>query len=205
MPSLLLAESNTPSALMAIPLDSPKRPFSRLEDPSPTRGGANGSDDPYTRPAVRMKAPLRPRSSIQILEDFNENDQGPPSAISESPNPSQFSTRLDGSSFILDEREEDATNEASGTSILPKIASVPPSPRREDTARRHKRFSLPALALQTTPVTARPNIVGEGKSKRFSLVLGKSGMSSAPLSGELGGSSTHGIAVGKLNELLGRR
>ncbi|KAK7695228.1 hypothetical protein QCA50_002418 [Cerrena zonata] len=87
MPSLLLSESNTPSALMAIPLDSPKRPFSRVEDPSPTRSRIDSSDDPSRRPAIRMKAPSRPRSYIQILEDFNENDQGPPSTISESPNP----------------------------------------------------------------------------------------------------------------------
>ena len=205
MPSLLLAEGNTPSALMAIPLDSPKRPFSRLEDPSPTRSVVDVSDDPPRRPAVRMKAPSRPRSSIQILEDFNENNQKPPSIISESPNASQFSTRFDGSSFILDEREEDGPNEASAASIVPNTTSVPPSPRREDTARRHKRFSLPALALQTTPVTARPNIVGEGKSKRFSLMLGKSGLSNALPPGDLSGSSAHGIAAGKLSELLGRR
>lgn len=205
MPSLFLSEGNMPSALMAIPLESPKRPFSRLEDPSPTRSLADGSDDPPKRPAVRMKSSSRPRSYIQILEDFNENNQGPPSTISESPNTSRFSTRPNGSSLVPDEREEDATNEASSSSIPPNSTNVRAHPRKEDTARRHKRFSLPALALQTTPVTARPNVVGEGKSKRFSLMLGKSAISSAPPTGDLGGSFMHGMAAGKLNELLGKR
>lgn len=38
--------------------------------------------------------------------------------------------------------------------------------------RTRKRFSMPAIALQTTSVTATPKASGEGRSKRFSLVLG---------------------------------
>ena len=79
-------------------------------------------------------------------------------------------------------------------------ASLPPTPRKENTARRHKRFSLPAVALQTSPVTARPNVVGEGSSRRFSLVLGRrSQVHAAEPSG-----FKDGLVVGKLSELLSR-
>jgi len=50
--------------------------------------------------------------------------------------------------------------------------------RREDTARRKKRFSLPAVAVQTVPVVARSAPVGSthggwgGVKRRLSLVLG---------------------------------
>jgi len=69
-----------------------------------------------------------------------------------------------------------------------------------------KRFSLAALAVDTEPVTTRPSVSGEGRSKRFSLLLGgrsfhkKSGQTEG---GEQGGFD-HGIAVGKLAEILGR-
>ncbi|KAG2346885.1 hypothetical protein BDR05DRAFT_1057441, partial [Suillus weaverae] len=47
--------------------------------------------------------------------------------------------------------------------------------KREDTARKKKRFSLPAVAVQTVPVVARSAPVGNshnGWGRRFSLVLG---------------------------------
>ncbi|KAA1477233.1 hypothetical protein DENSPDRAFT_578152 [Dentipellis sp. KUC8613] len=108
--------------------------------------------------------------------------------------------------------------------------SRPPTPRaharREDTARRHKRFSMPAVGLHTAPVTARPNTSGEGLAKRFSLVLG--GRSSRAHRGhgqEAQGNGNgnghgqedgkdrmpppptlrHGAAAVKLGELLGRK
>jgi FYVE/RhoGEF/PH domain-containing protein 5/6 len=98
------------------------------------------------------------------------------------------------------------------------------SARREDTARRSKRFSLPAVALQTTSVVARTsggegvgvgmNTGGAGKVKRFSLVLG--GRVHAQAHGHgfgvsksevIGGGEGKGrsVAAGKLSELLGRR
>ena len=97
---------------------------------------------------------------------------------------------------VLAERRA-AGREGGGSS-----SSLPSSPRKkEDTARRHKRFSVPAVAIQTTPVTTRPNVIGEGKAKRFSLVLGRAagvvGHHSHPDFG-------HGVAAGKLSELLKR-
>lgn len=104
----------------------------------------------------------------------------------------------------------------SASSSIPSLPATPK--RREDTVRRHKRFSMPAIALQTTPVTAKPNATGEGKAKRFSLVLGRSGDGSRRgtvrkprVEGEEPGppASPKGLSGGaaavKLGELLGRR
>ena len=87
--------------------------------------------------------------------------------------------------------------------------SLPATPsRREDTARRHKRFSLPAVALQTNPVTARPAGADGKGAHRFSLALGKGGgvaqargpHSPKPSKEE----KRHSIAVGRLTEILAR-
>lgn len=83
----------------------------------------------------------------------------------------------------------------------------PPSPSpRENTARRRKRFSLPAVALQTTAVTAHaggPNAGG----KRFSLVMG-SRRTATPTSEReetVRGRPREDSAASKLSELLGRK
>jgi hypothetical protein len=88
--------------------------------------------------------------------------------------------------------------------------------QKEDTARRLKRFSLPAVALQTTSVMARiaevpaasdGRVAAHKKGKRFSLVLGKGGgpTNGSTVDGE-GETATRelskGVAAGKLNELL---
>ncbi|TCD62196.1 hypothetical protein EIP91_007229 [Steccherinum ochraceum] len=202
MPSLLLPESlaSTPSNLMAIGSGSPKRPASRLElSGSPVRAGrrdlSNGEDGPSV-PAYKMRPQsARPRSYIQILEDFHHGEHSP---VSASPSTAQFNNsaaRLNDSDEALD-----------GEPGIPESTSLPPSPRKkEDTARRHKRFSLPAVAIQATPVMARPSLVGEGRMKRFSLVMGKSTPStSSGAVSDLGSSIRHSAAAGKLSELLGR-
>lgn len=124
--------------------------------------------------------------------------------MSASPSTSQLTGSFGGASFRLDELEERGA-ELSATSV---VTSLPPTPRKkEDTARRHKRFSLPAVALQATPVMARPSLVGEGKTKRFSLVLGKSSSTGGGVGNgvsDLGSSIMHSAAAGKLSELLGR-
>ena len=299
MPSLLLGEGNnkitknSPSVLMALE-NSPKRSSSshRLST-SPTRPifsapprqqterereREDSDDGPnVVVPAIRIKPPTRPRSYVQILEDFNENILSPLTADTAdgsgaagdgggdggSPCANGIASRysnswLDSSSFVLDERDEDETegqeedirtpsgvgggsgggdmiNQRQGTygqgpplsfSVTMEHNSggvrglaggevgfcgredgeigsnLPSSPRKkEDTVRRHKRFSLPAVAIQTTPVTTRPNVIGKGKTKRFSLLLGRA-------AGAVGHSSRsdlgHGVAAGKLNELLKR-
>ncbi|KAI0082147.1 hypothetical protein K474DRAFT_1655490 [Panus rudis PR-1116 ss-1] len=208
MPSLLLSESqiNTPSALMSIDLDSPRRSYTRTDSPSPKRNQPNRSsealDDVVRAPAIRVRPVPRPRSYVQILEDFKEDQTDDASPISASPATSRMSSRLNESFFVVNEEETSSASAGQAVRLSSTTtSSMPPSPRKEDTVRRHKRFSLPAIAVQTTPVTARANLVGEGSSKRFSLVLGKSTGNAA----DEGSGSFHGVAIGKLNQLLGRK
>ncbi|KAI8981319.1 hypothetical protein BD414DRAFT_492311 [Trametes punicea] len=207
MPSLLLNDmaANTPSALMAIDIESPKRPLARIDDePSP-------QDELSSSPSVaamRVKPSPRPKSYVQILEEFQERGHSP----STSPRASRFSERtLDDT---LDERDEDILNDEQQVDIRSSAAaeagqrSAPASPRKEDTARRHKRFSLPAVALQTSPVTARAS-AGDTRGQRFSLVLGKGGGVAQRQSREESPSRLfpglrHSVAAGRLSELLGR-
>jgi len=201
MPSLLLnnGSASTPSALMAIHSGSLKRPLSRLEDSSPVRRQRDPSGEgDASVTAMKIRPPhARPRSYVHILEDFHQGEN----SVSGSPSTSQYA----GSAsvrFELDVGDHENV-ESSAVANTREATSLPPSPRRkEDTARRHKRFSLPAVAISATPVMARPSLVGEGKLKRFSLVLGKSTSSGG--SSELGGSIFQSAAAGKLSELLGR-
>lgn len=214
MPSLVLNDDSQrpPSALMSFNLDSPKRSSSRLDDPSPVRNQREGSEQNHALPAFRPRAASRPRSYHQIVEDFRA--RGEYSPIAGSPTTSRFSesnTRLGEPSFVIDEREEDVGTESGDVvdSPVSNSVSLPPSPRKEDTARRNKRFSLPAVAIQTTPVTATPKLVGEGRSRRISLVLGRSSSAYAgggpgQANGDFGGMFRGGVAIGKLSELLSR-
>lgn len=215
MPSLLLDENLfvPPSVLMAIDVDSPRcprRPQSALAVDLPPLPLFTSKERPEGGvPAARIRAPSRPRSYLQILEDFNDQSEAGSSPAA-SPATSRFVRGEEASCALddLDEGEEDvgpledsasAPSDELGPSLALPPSSVPRRvTRKEDTVRRRKRFSLPAVALHTTPVTARPNVVGEGRSKRWSLVLGnlRSGVNAAEF--------THGMAAGKLNELLGR-
>ncbi|OSD00945.1 hypothetical protein PYCCODRAFT_1392945 [Trametes coccinea BRFM310] len=212
MPSLLLNDmtASTPSALMAIDIESPKRPLARIDDDD----DASPADDFPAGPSVaamRLKPAPRPKSYVQILEEFQEREESP----SASPRASRFSERtLDEP---LDERDEDVFNDGRGqeATVRPSPSaggrSAPTTPRKEDTARRHKRFSLPAVALQTSPVTARAS-AGDARGQRFSLVLGKGGGVAQRGAGEREGSPSRllfpglrqSVAAGRLSELLGR-
>ena len=210
MPSFALpTQGSTPDALMAI--ESPKRSLHRIDDHD------NNSEDIFRdadgqrgtpTPRIRMKSSVtRPRSYHLILEDFQGLEQG-----------RRDSHATVRTGYSVNEREE-TENEAaveteSTTSSLGPVDSQPSTSwRKEDTARRRKRFSLPAIALQTTSVTARPNATGDGRSKRFSLVLGgrssgRQGQSEVQCDEEqtLGkGDLGSGVAAVKLGELLGRR
>ncbi|EIM83574.1 uncharacterized protein STEHIDRAFT_83759 [Stereum hirsutum FP-91666 SS1] len=152
------------------------------------------------RPVIKIRAPSsRPRSYHQILEDFQDHDSQTDNA---DPSPSTATATDDSQSLLtssnvdLPLQSQDLKDPTQSTPALPTFSSSPsssahtheptlsqlvsprshyiatPGPRREDTARRHKRFSMPAVSLHTTPVTTRPNATGEGRSKRFSLVLG---------------------------------
>lgn len=249
MPSLLL-DHNTPmlpSVLMSVDMEEGRRPLSRLDL------GASPPETPErdVHP-VRLKPQSRPRSYIQILEDFGARSD----AALDSPTTSRFSERADDRSFMLDVREEDEhefgqrssgdespspsagrrrfrrghreepsrmlLSPADALSTSPVQTAMRPSPslqspplrtpRKEDTVRRRKRFSMPAVAIHTTPVTARTNGggTGEGRTKRWSLVLGNWKGVSSPGGGTGGGDfeegvgAKQGLAAGKLSELLSR-
>ena len=69
------------------------------------------------------------------------------------------------------------------------------------------KFSVAALAVHTAPVTARPSSVGEGRSKRFSLLLGGRSMMQKIQRRQTDQGREdldHGIAASKLSEILGR-
>ncbi|KAF7345501.1 hypothetical protein MVEN_01568600 [Mycena venus] len=187
MPSLPLA--STTEALMAIDRGGAQQQrqqaakYERLRrgdaEPSDFDGmhPEEGSEMQYVEMAGRERVrvmrspPPRPRSYVQILEDFEESENG----------------TARGFAAVQEDADEDATDSGgSRANSRPQTVVVNLEddfvlPRRkEDTARRNKRFSLPAVALQTTSVTARTQApVQEGKrdgrasrTKRFSLVLG---------------------------------
>jgi len=203
-----------PQALMAIDLNS-RRDF------SPDRGGQNEAgyfpDEKERRARMRVKSHQRIRSYQQILEDFRE--QAGPS------NGQKQGQRLEGGEtdqgdeeddiFGGNEQDEEDDNVNMDLYYTPSHSttasplSSPVKQRREDTARRSKRFSLPAVALHATNVTARTTEVGAdipaipqdgrtpsgsgdvpspARSKRFSLVL--AGRNSHYSDGVPGGSAS---------------
>jgi len=234
--------SSASSALLAVDF-GPQRDSS-YTDREPSLDGPVLSRN--ASPRVRIKPPSRPRSYLQILEDFNED----------SPSGSGFTTgqrsNFEASSMGMNsiggltaagasgylsastptsgeffpestEPVEDVFDSTTSPELSPPPRirwSISASPkRREDTVRKKKRFSMPALAIQTTTVTAKTNVNGNSKSKRFSLILGGRGSSSQPnltANNKLGtnieeeGTSSGGNgfrnspAVGKLSELLAR-
>lgn len=223
MPSFVLpTHSSTPDALMAIDVESPIRELHRIDD---REDGNNDEDDIFVdaggragtpTPQVRTKLlATRSRSYHQILEDFPGLNQG------------LASFNVSDASLISP--HEDKIHRLQLQTDL-EIESIPPETRvdthpstpskkealssKEDTARRHKRFSLPALAIQMTPVTARPGTTGEGRSKRLPLtpsgrsdgrqvqneIRDRDGKSCVSGRDEL----SRGMAVVKLSELLVR-
>ena len=65
------------------------------------------------------------------------------------------------------------------------------------------RFSAAALAVHTSPVTARPSSFGEGRSKRFSLLLGGQSVMKRSQTNEEEDRDPS-VAASKLGEILGR-
>jgi FYVE/RhoGEF/PH domain-containing protein 5/6 len=140
---------------------------------------------------VRIKNASRPKSYHQILEDFANQESG----------------NLD---FVSPTQEGDLDQNQVGNEETPPrhLVSISSSPtRREDTARRSKRFSMPAVALQTTSVTARTasGVEEGGRAKRFSLVLGGriggGHGASRTTHSHLGGRLSEGIDEGKHSEV----
>ncbi|EIN14293.1 hypothetical protein PUNSTDRAFT_96046 [Punctularia strigosozonata HHB-11173 SS5] len=229
------AASKHASALLAIDLDSPSRPAlsaAQAGDDDDVFAppevdwnmGAGTPPSPSRVPRMRKRQSMqRPKSYVQILEEFSEEAQissregsrlqdddrhGKPTSPTMTRTTSALSAQTVATSALS--LETDPTEEEASSSGSPRPM------RKEDTARRHKRFSMPAMALQTTSVMVKPTTTGEGKSKRFSLVLGRSGGSTRKAAKAKGtaeedeeGRRSKGLANGaaatKLNELLGRK
>lgn len=226
MPSFALpTQASTTEALMALDIESPHRALHRIDDredddgfDQDVFGTADGRAGTPT-PRIRSKpSNIRPKSYHQILENF----QGVEQRLSNSPE--SHPTLAESAGSYFDTTDNSQTGASSIMTESQSLTGSPPSrarfdrqlstpQRKEDTARRHKRFSLPAVALQTTPVTAR---TGEGRSKRYSLVLGNNRQGSRQGPSDIHNESvvdvggvgqdglSHGVAAGKLSELLSR-
>ncbi|TFK68743.1 hypothetical protein BDN72DRAFT_888467 [Pluteus cervinus] len=163
----------------------------------------DGEETPEGRGPIRFKSTSRPRSYYQILEDFEVHER----------TKSEQELAGDERDVVTIDEEVEGVDGDEGQEIgfedeeqfaIPRTPvrrarfddEHLPSPRREDTARRVKRFSLPAVALQTMSVTAQTQVgeleggregggvggrspagspLGASKFKRFSLVLGTRG------------------------------
>ncbi|EDR05249.1 uncharacterized protein LACBIDRAFT_303559 [Laccaria bicolor S238N-H82] len=216
--------SSLPSwvSMPALPVDKQPQALMAL-DLTPSRDasfdGDATADDREKKGRLRLRPHQRLRSYHQILEDFEEQ------------------ARLQGEKGEEEDNEEgnhEEEGEEAWFTPTPSLASSPASSprkaRREDTARRSKRFSLPAIALQNTSVTARTTIdagdAGDtsvtasptkeaagtpGRSRRFSLMLSgrrESGSGLGQGQGEFESLSdfrlSKGVAANKLSELLSR-
>lgn len=213
MPVIPVASNpaSAPQALMAIDLDSESKMV---------------LGDPKGRARVRS----RPRSYHQIFSQEDpdkENRQGRGRQRFDVVNvPLEEADDVEGQGQD-DQDEGDEVNRVDEERSA--LSSLYSSPQKENTARRIKRFSLPAVAVQTTSVTARTGFAdadqaeggGAKMNKRFSLVLGGGHRRGHP-----GGKSQRNVgeerdrdgdgrrterelgtsvAASKLSELLGRR
>ncbi|KAF5332282.1 hypothetical protein D9611_008166 [Ephemerocybe angulata] len=175
---------------------------------------------------IRLRPHQKLKSYHEILEDFEAHERGDPFEEVASP------AREDPGEWVSDVDDEERREEYLRSRLFTPTPphSLAPSPqtspmkRKEDTVRRRKRFSLPAVALQTTQVTARASLVIEDETdetdsetpsrpRRFSLVLSpsKSGygirnsVSEAVREEDEGEGAGKSLAADKLSELLNRR
>ncbi|KAG6849678.1 hypothetical protein H0H93_006394 [Arthromyces matolae] len=163
--------STTPQALMAIDLE----PLSS----SPRRDSHQDfGEENHKRIRSRPLPTPRPRSYNMLLEDFEHNEHYRFDVLA-----SPLEEEDDSGESRVQDRDHSHIDRQSSSLSSDGQGSLPSSPRKEDTARRHKRFSLPAVGLHTTSVTARTNAIFEAPiedgalsspkgNKRFSLVLG---------------------------------
>lgn len=170
---------------------------------SPTR-----NDRVYRMPKPRpLSHPVLPH----VFKEFETSPDLPVSSINEGDEDSDTLavSELESSrgQDVIGEPPQLPTSDQKTPLVSSPLSPLPPEP--SPTAR--KRFSMPAIALQTTSVTARPNAIGEGQGKRFSLVLGgkqkqptlhshDQGFSPEDVSGRL----RYGAAAARLAQLLER-
>ena len=133
-----------------------------------------------TRPIRVRPSATRPRSYHDILEDFSQHERGLsiPSSISSAPGLGSVREGEDeaegeeGEGKIgVDFRRRDRSDSAlfgghprEDVGLARQVPVDEDMVPREDTARRRKRFSMPAVALQTAPVFARVRQDAEGSS-----------------------------------------
>ena len=174
----------------------PPSPLSAMHAENASDGGMNQEDYGYvpTRPIRVRPSPTRPRSYHDILEDFSMHERGIsiPSSVSSAPGLHSVREGEDEA-----EGEEGDGDGEIGIEIRPRdrVQEGRPIPAslddlsqekegltrqgpenddlvpREDTARRRKRFSMPAVALQTAPVFARVRQDAENSEKRRSALV----------------------------------
>ncbi|KAJ3501401.1 hypothetical protein NLJ89_g9354 [Agrocybe chaxingu] len=200
MPALPV--QRTPQALMAIDLNSSRDQDLSLDiDKHIEEGGY--IDERDRRARVKVRSHQRIRSYQQILEDFQEQarimKQEKAARQRRPPGPSEDGEEEDAGDDAGDEMDEqqDQIDDIYFTpthSALPSPVSSPRKPqRREDTARRSKRFSLPAIALHATSVTARTSTADSVDSSERTPVSASSGAGAG-----VGGQIPENASVGDL-------
>ncbi|TFK23230.1 hypothetical protein FA15DRAFT_757435 [Coprinopsis marcescibilis] len=230
MPSLATTKQSAPQALMAIDLDysadtSLDAEFD--EDAEVLCEGEEsiqGDNEVHMKEGgvVKLKPHQRLKSYHQILQDFESHEAG-------SGETADLSGNLRESGEVAEDEDEADEQQDPYPHLFftPAASYAPPllsSPRRrkEDTARRSKRYSLPALALQTTPITARASMVIEddvamvreedtptttpNRQRRYSILLSpdRNAHISEVVREEDGEASGRSLAADKLSELLSR-
>ncbi|KAL5494873.1 hypothetical protein ACEPAI_335 [Sanghuangporus weigelae] len=181
------------------------KPSELMELDAPTSGS------PSKRVDVIRRSKARPLSHPVIPEVFGSSFEEPLRRVS----------RLDTEQReVADEVDLDSQHPTDVGQVLGDISnssisvgnpqgSALSSYSEDISPRAKKRFSMPAIAVQTTAVTAHPKISGEGRSKRFSLVLGSKPKVAVQMSHHTEDAKVdvdlrHGIAAARLQELLGR-
>lgn len=188
-PSLLLPKQSAP---VVIP------PPLHYELPKPVKRESRGELE-------------RPQSGLDFLPIARPRRPGsrPPSELRSS----SYTTSTLGSSAALDGANDssaamslmDSPSSPKSAGFITDNGRVPPKTR----------FSMPAVALHTTPVTARASMEGDSRGVRYSMVLGNKsrviGATDFSEDKENTAQVDHrkslntGLAVGKLNDLLVRK
>lgn len=130
-----------------------------------------GVDEKDRRARMRVRSHQRLRSYQQIMMDFQEQAR-----VANHPMGQEGSEKND---YAVDE-EDDEDFGVSDVFSSP-LRSYPSSPmRKENTARRSKRFSSAAVALHTTSVTARTTEIGAGTNATLGDGTGSTPTGGAP-------------------------
>ncbi|KAK1230133.1 hypothetical protein PQX77_006780 [Marasmius sp. AFHP31] len=204
-PASIPAPRNVEETQIQTQAQSPRQPVYDLESD-------NDDEEVKDRRRTRVvKTPSssvnRPRSYHQILEDFLSAEQGRRGDPTEggggeesamlNPNPSPNPKLKREVSFAPSLAPSVASSKRHTVVHIPgreqsQMLLGEVNGRREDTARRNKRFSLPAVALQTTSVTTRTAVQGQGEASSSGSALPGPDVLGVPVGP---GASTLGVGV----------